>query len=76
MIWVFLAACVAVLFIGLVSTLDQPKKPYYVAVFHCVKCDKELTDSQRNYRHGVCPHCGNISNSTIVDTVTKSKIVK
>lgn len=35
----------------------------------CVKCHKELTDNQRYYSKGICPFCGESSNSTIVDTM-------
>lgn len=35
----------------------------------CKKCEKRLSNNQRIYSRGVCPKCGNSSNSTICNTV-------
>lgn len=37
------------------------------AKFTCVKCLQELTYNEVMDSRGVCPKCGNVSDSTIVD---------
>lgn len=33
----------------------------------CVKCETQLTDSQKMYANGTCCHCGNTNSSTVTD---------
>jgi DNA-directed RNA polymerase subunit RPC12/RpoP len=47
----------------------SPTNPLYsnwMVEFRCAKCAKKLTPSQVHYKNGVCPHCGNDSESTII----------
>lgn len=34
----------------------------------CAQCEKELSENQILYSHGICPYCGYNSNCTICDT--------
>lgn len=43
-----------------------PGEKRFRAVFKCVKCRAELSQHERVYNNGVCPHCGNASEGTIV----------
>jgi predicted RNA-binding Zn-ribbon protein involved in translation (DUF1610 family) len=38
----------------------------FVAVFECVNCDRQLSDTERFYNNGVCPKCGAAEDSTVV----------
>lgn len=39
----------------------------FMAAYLCVKCSKSLTWNEVMDSDGVCPYCGNLSNSTIVE---------
>jgi predicted RNA-binding Zn-ribbon protein involved in translation (DUF1610 family) len=41
--------------------------------FVCKKCKEELNHNERMYSNGVCPHCGECNNSTIVDYIRNSR---
>ena len=45
--------------------------PWYT-VHRCKACHEQLTESERMYRHGTCPHCGAMNKSTIVDYYTEA----
>jgi hypothetical protein len=38
----------------------------------CTKCERSLSDSQKMYSDGCCPHCGNTNEGTIVSTFKKT----
>jgi len=40
----------------------------YEAIYQCVRCEHILTFHEVMNRHGVCPYCGNLSDSTIIKT--------
>lgn len=44
----------------------------FVVKHMCKNCNKVLTDNQKMYSDGVCPHCGALSDGTIVDSIKVS----
>lgn len=43
-------------------------KSYYF----CVECDTNISESTMLYSKGVCPHCGYVSNSTVMSCITRA----
>jgi len=41
----------------------------WYTVYKCVSCLNNLSNYERMYSHGTCPHCGNTKDSTIVDYI-------
>lgn len=44
----------------------------FVVNHMCKNCNTVLTNSQRMYSGGICPHCGALSEGTIVDSIKVS----
>ena len=44
----------------------------FKAVHLCAKCEVRLSNHEMMCSHGVCPYCGNNSESTICDCIKKS----
>ena len=38
----------------------------YRAVYRCVKCDTKLSKEDHRHSDGVCPYCGQMSDSSLV----------
>ncbi|KKN77053.1 hypothetical protein LCGC14_0363920 [marine sediment metagenome] len=51
----------------------QPE-PKYRQVRWCIKCKHRLTKSEWAYSEGCCPHCGNLSLGTFVDSTATSEV--
>ncbi len=47
----------------------------YRAVYRCVNCKTKLSDDERMYSGGVCPHCGNVAQGTICETEKSSEMI-
>ena len=55
-------------------TFHTPKGHYQIARF-CNVCDHRLTNDEFYYSQGVCPYCGHISGSTLIDARVASEFV-
>lgn len=49
------------------DTHDEPNEHAYKVRKSCKQCEHELTNHEIYYSDGVCPYCGNISGSTIIN---------
>ncbi len=39
----------------------------WIKTYKCIECKRCLSNYEVYYSDGVCPHCGYINNSTIID---------
>lgn len=44
------------------------------AVWRCAACYKQLTNRERMYSSGVCPHCGEVTDGTIVGATKEAEV--
>lgn len=51
------------------------KRKRYVLVRFCSYCRSRLTHTDVMYSHGICPHCGFNSDSTVCDNDRESEAV-
>ena len=50
------------------------RKTKFIEVHLCTNCDSEISESDRMYNNGVCPHCGYKGDYAITICETKFKI--
>lgn len=48
--------------------------PKYISVHSCVSCSRVLSNDERWYSDGVCPHCGYVAKGSICDTNKTSEL--
>ena len=46
-------------------------KKQWVAVYLCGNCEQSLTETEKTRSNGVCPYCGQNTNSTVCNTTKK-----